>query len=137
VAVSSAEVFDYQLGWIEAWGPTITGTSSPVFPGKTISAIGTGFSGFDLDEGSTGDSTTSATNYPLFQIYRLDNQQVRWLTPDPDHPFTETAFTAAAFSEFPFGHALLTAHVNGISNQSQVVLFRDFYRLRLPLVLRN
>ena len=96
------------LGYQEAWRPTVTGATSPLFPGRQLSATGTGFQGYNLAEGSGGNFPSSATNYPLVQLYRLDNQQVRWLTPDPGNPFTKTTFTSGAVTGFPTGYALIT-----------------------------
>jgi hypothetical protein len=108
-----------------------------LIPGKKLSATGTGFRGYNLAEGSSGNSPSSATNYPLVRLYRLDNQQVRWLTPDPNNPFTDTAYTSTAVTGFPFGHALLTVFVNGIPGESRIILLKNFYHLYLPLLLKN
>jgi hypothetical protein len=136
-AVESAEVFDNQLGWTGTWKPTITNAASPLFPGKVLSAAGTGFRGYHLTEGSGGTYSSSATNYPLVRLCRLDNQQVRWLNPDQAHPFTETAFTSTGVTGFPVGHALLTVFVNGIPSESKVIVLRDFFHLYLPQLLKN
>jgi hypothetical protein len=118
----------------EAWRPTLTTATSPLLPGRPLSAAGTGFRGGNYTEASSGGYSSSATNYPLFQLYRLDNQQVRWLAPDPAHPFTETAYTSTAVTDFPVGPALLTAFVNGIPSDSRVIFLRNSYHLFLPLI---
>ncbi len=132
-----SELYDLGLGFSESWRPTVTGATSPLFPGRQLSVTGTGFRGYNLAEGSGGNSINSATNYPLVQLYRLDNQHVRWLTPDPNNPFTDTAYTSTAVTGFPFGHALLTVFVNGIPGESRIILLKDFYHLYLPLLLKN
>ena len=54
-----------------------------------------GFRGYRLTEASGGATNNSATNYPLVQIRRLDNEQIAWAAPSM---ITATAVTASYFN---------------------------------------
>jgi len=128
------ELFDPGLGFQPAWRPTINTTNSPLDPGDSLTLGGNGLRGYGYAEGSGGTNTNSATNYPLVQIMRLDNEQVRWLPPNPAHPFSASAFTSQPLDDWPAGYALVTVFVNGLPSQSAIVLVNPSTRLYLPLV---
>ncbi len=119
------------------WRPTITTTNSPLDPGDRLTIGSNGLRGYGYTEASGGATTNSATNYPLVQLMRLDNEQVRWLPPDPSSPFSTDAFTSQPVDDWPAGYALVTVFVNGLPSQSAIVLINPpTYRVYLPLVTR-
>jgi hypothetical protein len=84
-------------------------------------------------------TVNSATSYPLVQLRRGDNEQVRWLRPDPTTGFSDTTFTSAPTpSDFPLGHALVIVFVNGIPSISEIILVHTGAgEVYLPLIKRD
>jgi N-acetylneuraminic acid mutarotase len=117
------ELYDPQ-GWASGptMGPTIDDISNPLVPGSQLGLTGTGFRG--ISEASGGATNSSATNYPLVQLRRLDSGRILWLPPDADNPFTDTTFRSRAFQDFQTGHCLVTVFVNGIPSVSQFTNFQ-------------
>ena len=90
--------------------------SSPLTLGNALSLTGSGFRGYQFSEASGGWTNNSATNYPLVQIRRLDNEQWLWVPPSA---FNNTSFTSLPVTNLPGGSALVTVFVNGIPSTSQ------------------
>jgi uncharacterized repeat protein (TIGR01451 family) len=120
-SLASAELYDRGLGSNPAWRPSLVAVTSPLLPGSALTIAGSGFRGYGLTEASSGTTMNSATNYPLVQLRRLDNGQVRWLLPDPDRPFSATTFTALPVTGLPGGPHLVTVFVNGIASLSRMI----------------
>jgi hypothetical protein len=106
---------------------------SPLELGQPLHAGGAGFR--RVSEASGGGTRNSATNYPLLQLRRLDNEQVQWLLPDPSVPFSDTAFTSIPVEDFTPGPVLVTIFVNGIPCESEIIVVIEPFRTYLPLVL--
>ena len=120
-SVASAELYDRGLGFDPAWRPSLAAVTSPLLPGSALTIAGSGFRGYGLTEASGGATRNSATNYPLVQLRRLDNGQVRWLLPDPDQPFSAATFTALPITGLSGGPHLVTVFVNGIASLSRMI----------------
>jgi N-acetylneuraminic acid mutarotase len=116
--LASAEVYEIGLVITPAWRPSIEAITSPLAIGQELIASGNGWRGYGHTEGSSGGTNNSATNFPLLQLYRLDNAQTLWL---PTHAFSETGLTSLPLSDFAPGPALATIYVNGIPSQSQII----------------
>jgi uncharacterized delta-60 repeat protein len=116
--LSSTELYDMGLGFMPTWQPTLSTVTSPITVGQAITATGTGWRGYGHTEASGGGYNSSATNYPLVQLYRLDNAQTLWL---PTSIFTETALTTLPLSGYAAGHSLATVFVNGIPSAAQII----------------
>jgi hypothetical protein len=109
-----------------------------VLPDSAFHVEGSGFLGYRWTDTGGGNAASSATNYPLLQLHRLDNDQVRWLLPDPSVPFTTTALTSLPATGFPRGVALVTVFVNGIPSQSRLVRIGEvWYRIFLPILVKS
>jgi len=119
--ISSAELYDDGLGFDPAWRPTLAEVMSPLPLGKPLAIQGRGFRGTNLTEAACGSTKSSATNYPLAQLRRLDNEQVRWLPPDPAAPFSATSFTSLPVAAFPLGPTWVTVFVNGIPSEARCI----------------
>jgi hypothetical protein len=132
--LASAEVYDRGLGFQAAWRPVLSTISSLLNVGGRLRAGGQGFRG--LSEAFGGTSQDSATNYPLVQLCRVDNEQVRWLRPARMTGFSDTAFTSAPVTGFPAGHALVTVFVNGIPSISRMVMMTASRRVYLPIIVK-
>lgn len=116
--LDSAEVYDRDLGFDEAWRPTVNSVTSPLTLGNALSLTGSGFRGYLFTEAGGGGYNSSATNYPLVQIRRLDNEQLLWVPPSASS-FNDTSFTSLPVTNTLGGPALVTVFVNGIPSVSQ------------------
>jgi hypothetical protein len=115
--IGSAELFDRGLGFMDAWRPVLTSATSPLPLGTPLSATGSQFRGISEASGSNS-AQNSPTDYPLVQLHRLDNDQTRFLLPDPSGTWSNTSFTSVPVTDFPAGHALVTVFTNGIPSIS-------------------
>jgi hypothetical protein len=113
---TSAELYDRGLGFEEVWRPTVNTVTSPLTLGNALALPGSGYRGFQFEEASGGGTNNSATNYPLVQIRRLDNEQWLWVLPSA---FNNLSFTSLPVTNIPAGPALVTVFVNGIPSTSQ------------------
>ena len=77
-------------------------------------AVATGF--MPLLEASGGATNNSASNAPVFQIQRIDNDQSIFVPNDTTVNYTDTVFTgsATAFAGFPAGPVRVRVWVNGV-----------------------
>ena len=113
----SAELFDRGLGFVEAWRPVLTSATSPLLLGTSLSLTGSQFRG--LSEGSGNNSAqNSPTDYPLVQLHRLDNGQMRFLLADT---WSDASFTSVPVTDFAAGHALVTVFTNGVPSIARIV----------------
>ena len=65
-----------------------------------------------------------SANYPLVQLRRIDNGNIRWLANDPSVPWTDTTFSSRPTPGLQSGHTLVTVFVNGQQSLSRVVMVR-------------
>jgi uncharacterized repeat protein (TIGR01451 family) len=72
-------------------------------------------------EASSGDTQSAATNYPLLQLRRVDNDQQFFISPDPAQSWTYTSFTTPTLSGLPLGFYRATLFVNGIPSQARLI----------------
>ncbi len=117
-SLASAELYDAGLGYDAAWQPALSSVTSPLLLGNPFTATGSGFRGYGLGEASGGATNSSATNYPLVQLRRLDSEQTRWL---PLAAFDATSLATDPLAGFPPGPSLVTVFVNGIPSASKVI----------------
>jgi hypothetical protein len=111
------EIYDVGRGEQVGWRPIIGNTTSPVASGAPLGVNGNGFLG--LGQGDTGlGSNQGATNYPLVQLRRLDNEEVRWLPVDEAIGWSGTSFQSVPVFGFTAGPALVTVFTNGIPSVS-------------------
>jgi hypothetical protein len=98
----------------------LTSATSPLALGASLSATGSQFRAISEASGSNS-AQNSPIDYPLVQLRRLDNDQTRFLLPDPSGTWSDTSFTSAAIIDFPAGHALVTVFTNGIPSISKII----------------
>jgi hypothetical protein len=116
----TAEVYDVGRGEDPLWRPVLATVTDPLEDGAPLVATGSQFQG--LSEASTGlGYMHSATNYPLIQLRRLDNEDVRWLFVDPVTGWSDTDFTSLPLGGLAPGPALVTVFTNGIPSDSRLV----------------
>jgi len=133
-ALYSAELYDPGLAPVAVLRPVldpvyISSTNNALIgasPGSAVdnitgAATATGF--MPRGEASGGSTNNSATNYPVFQVQRIDNGQMRFIPNDESLDTTDTAFISAAdaFVGFPPGPMLVRAWVNGVPGVAQYV----------------
>lgn len=135
---ASAELYNMfgTSAFNSAWRPTLADIPTQKY-NKPISLSGTQFRGFQLGEGAGGTTTGSTTNYPLAQLRRIDNNQVRWLPLDAKASFSDTTFPSVSLSSVLSGPApvVVTIYVNGIPSEFKsfkVELIKNY----LPLLKR-
>lgn len=100
--------------------PSITTVTNPLVEGSSLAATGTRFKG--VSEASGGESAQgSASNYPLVQLRRLDNDLVRWLFPDQLNGWTDGTFSSRAQTGLQPGPSLVTVFTNGVPSLSSMI----------------
>jgi hypothetical protein len=115
VATATADLFAIGLGFSDARRPIISGVPAFINQPAPVLLSGSGFLGDS--EASGGATNNSATNYPLLQLMRFDNEQVVTPLSDPTMPWSDTTFTSVtlgAGTPLPIGHYRLTIFTNGI-----------------------
>ena len=112
-------------------------------PGSVTDANGatlsTGF--MPLLEADGGGTNNSASNAPVLQAQRLDNEQMRFIPNDSSVNVTDTDFAGSvtALAGFPPGPVLVRVWVNGVPSaalQSTILrdeIFRDSFDESAPL----
>ncbi|MGH9803126.1 MAG: kelch repeat-containing protein, partial [Blastocatellia bacterium] len=81
VLVDKVELYDVGLDAVPSVAPAIV-TTNWNGSGNPLCATGIRFQGGG--EAAGGNSTGSNANYPVVQLMRLDNEQIYFLTPDPN-----------------------------------------------------
>jgi len=114
-AQSSAELYDSGFGFGSTARPVIT---SGTFAAG-LSVNGTGFTG--ISEGSSGSTNSSATNYPIVQLQRIDNDQVFFLLSDPTTNWSNTSFTSQTLAGMPAGYYRATVFTSGIPSIATIL----------------
>ncbi|HEX9822894.1 MAG TPA: hypothetical protein VGB51_00670, partial [Actinomycetota bacterium] len=83
---------------------------------------GTGFRGDSEAAGSSFSS--SATNYPLVQLMRIDSGQTFFPLSDPEANWSDTTFsseTIGTITPIPAGHYGITVYTNAIPSLQKIV----------------
>jgi N-acetylneuraminic acid mutarotase len=117
----SAELYDPGLGFLNNRRPVITATNNPTPLGTPLILTGTNFTGDSEAAGGNSDQA-SATNYPLVQMRRLDNDQVFWTAPDSSSTTWNGSYQSRALNGLPFGQYVVTAFVNAIPSLPKMLL---------------
>jgi hypothetical protein len=116
----TAEAFDVNRGEDPAWRPILTGVTNPLVEGQPLVAVGTGFTGVGEASGGLG-YMHSASNYPLVQLHRVDNDAVRWLPVDPAVGWADTDFASIPVNNCVPGPTRVTVFTNGIPSVARVI----------------
>ncbi len=129
---SNAEFFDPGFGYETSWRPSFdpAGISllqdAATFTGSQLRGVG-------YAEGNGGTASSSANNYPLVSLRRLDNDELIWLS---TRQFSTNSFTVSTNWWGQPGPAVMTVFVNGIPSLSQTVTIGEAERIYLPLCTR-
>ncbi|MBO9663143.1 kelch repeat-containing protein [Dokdonella sp.] len=117
--VNGAEIFDPGLAPVAALQPQLDAASAFLLQTSQLAATGSGFR--PAREAANGRADGSATNYPVFQVQRLDNAQTRFVANDGSVALSDTAFTGSttALDGFPAGPVLVRTWVNGVPSAAR------------------
>jgi uncharacterized protein (TIGR03437 family) len=126
---SSAEIYDVGLNVVAKARPSINAASWGG-AGKAVCVGGVQFQG--VSEGDSADTQNSPANYPVVQMMRLDNEQIIYLSPDPNATACAggaKGWTNNTYASFPVtagnfagGSVLLTVFTNGIPSGKSFTL---------------
>jgi uncharacterized repeat protein (TIGR01451 family) len=128
--LSSAELYDPGLGFVDARRPRIAALAltAPTQP-FALRMTGSGFRASTQQsvgallgsEASSGGTQSSASNYPLLQLQRLDNNQQFFVPSDPATSWSDTAWISTSMSALPLGPYRATLFVNAIPSFTRLV----------------
>jgi hypothetical protein len=119
--LATAERYDVGLGFAAARRPVITTVSTltnPFAVGFPLKLTGSKFTG-DGDA-SGGGTQNSASNMPLVQLRRLDNDSTQWLTPDTTNPGSPAQYTSAALHGFTLGWYAITMFSTAVPSETKI-----------------
>lgn len=110
--LTSAELYNPGLGFADPQGrPALTRVSTLVALGGPLIATGSFFKG--IGEASDGGFQSSASNTPMLQLRRVDNDQTLVLPAGPGG-WSNTTVNATVPESFNQGPALVTILTNGV-----------------------
>jgi len=119
-ATNTAEVYDAGLGFAFLRQPVLSSVTNPASLTGSILVSGSGFRGDS--EASGGSYNSSATNFPLLQLQRIDSEQSFFVRSDPSVNWTDTSFQSVALSGVSPGHYRVTVITNAIPSLQQIIL---------------
>jgi hypothetical protein len=98
---------------------------------STGAVVATGF--MPRLEASGGGTNGSATNIPVFQVQRIDNEQMRFIPSDGTIEFSDTQFAGkpGALGGFPVGPLMIRVWVNGVPSWAR------YARLTAPCAIAD
>src|SRR4029077_2763579 len=99
------------------WQPEIDRAPLTLRSGNRLRLMGSRFQG--ISQASGGNTQDSSSNYPIVQLGRLGNEQVSFLSVDPQVGWSHTSFTSGQTKAFPPGPAEVTIFTNGIPSVSK------------------
>jgi N-acetylneuraminic acid mutarotase len=132
--LGTSELYGPSAGFSPVWRPGLGTPTAKVIIGQALTlTLASDLRGKNYADGAGGGQNSSPSNYPLVQLRRVDNNQVRWLLPDPEAGFSATSFTSLPVTKFASGPAVVTVFVNGIPSLSKTILFENI-TVYLPVV---
>jgi hypothetical protein len=116
-ATATAEIFDEGLGFSDGRRPAV---STAMLSSGAVTVTGIGFRGDS--EGSGGSFSSSATNYPLLQLTRIDNEQTFFALSDPATNWSDTSFNSVTLgSNLLNGAYRVTIFTNAIPSLQKLI----------------
>lgn len=128
--LSSTEQYNVGLGYPDMRRPGILSSPTALAQPGVVTVTGFGFRGDS--ESSDGSTHSSATNYPLLHLQRVDNGQTLFLRPGT---WSDTTFTSTTHSTLADGHYRLTIITNGIPSVQRFILFTGMGSPATPAII--
>jgi hypothetical protein len=122
-AIAGAAVYDLGLGAAFARRPILLQLSNVPRVGLPFTLTGGGFTGDS--EAASASTNSSASNYPLVNLRRLDGDGSYWLAPDHAAERSANLFVSRPLQPLPYGQYAVTMFVNGIGSAACIVSIRD------------
>jgi hypothetical protein len=119
MAVSTADLFSEGLGFSESRRPVISNPPTSISQPGQLVLDGTGFRGDSEASGSA--SNNSATNYPILQLMRIDNEQSFFVLSDLATNWSDTVFSSQTLNALPSGQYRVTIFTNAIPSLSKII----------------
>ena len=119
---NTAEAFDLGLGFSDARRPVLSTAPNSLVQPASLVLSGTGFRGDS--EGSGSSVNNSATNYPVLQLMRIDNEQTFFPLSNSATNWSDTAFssgTLGAGTPLPRGYYRITIFTNAIPSFQKII----------------
>jgi hypothetical protein len=121
-ANSSADLFDEGLGFSDARRPVISQITGSLNQNDSVSLAGSGFRGDS--EGASSGTNSSATNYPLLQLTRIDNEQSFFVFSNLTTNWSDSSFVSRPLGgtgTVPAGVYRATVFTNAIPSLQKIV----------------
>jgi hypothetical protein len=121
-ATNTAEIFDEGLGFSDGRRPVVSTATNPLLQAAALIFSGSRFRGDSV--ASSSSTNTSATNYPLLQLTRIDNEQSFFVLSDPTANWSDTSFTSVvvgAANLLPIGYYRATIFANAIPSLQNII----------------
>lgn len=116
-ALGTAEVYDAGLGVVTSRAPVVSSSTTTLAQPGALSFTGTAFLGDS--EASGGSLNQSATNYPIAQLRRVDNDQTIYVLASS---FTSTGFSSVTLSALASGYYRATIFTNSLPSLERIIL---------------
>ncbi len=118
-SLNSMELFDLGAFTGDARRPTVNTIAPTIGQPRKLTLSGTGFQ--SDSEGSGGGTNSSATNYPLFRLQRLDNGLTTFVEPDPAVSWSATSFQSTSLYGLQAGYYQAALVANAIPSHARLL----------------
>ena len=133
--LNTAEVFDAGLSFSDARRPVIASATDPLLMPASLVLSGNGFRGDSQADG--GSPQSSATNYPIVQLMRIDNDQVFFPLSDPATNWSDTTFSSETLGTtstlLPVGQYRVTVFTNATPSVQKIIDIEGSTTPQVPL----
>ena len=119
VATNTTEIFDADVGFSAARRPVILTAPDLLIQPASLVLTGIGFRGDS--EASGGSFSSSATNYPLLQLQRIDNEQIFFPLSNSATNWSDTTFSSEFLGNIPIGQYRVTIFTNAIPSFQKII----------------
>ena len=117
--LAGAELYDSGLGFSDNLRPVISSIAFDATNPTKLVIAGNGLKG--VSEASGGSTNSSATNYPLLQLQRVDNDQTSFILSDSATGWSNSTFKSASLYGLPGGTYRATIFANAIPSLQQFI----------------
>ncbi len=133
-STNTAELFDLGLGFSDARRPALSAATDPLLQPSSLVLSGTGFRGDS--EGSGSSFNSSATNYPVAQLTRIDNEHTVFPLSHSATNWSDTTFSSETLGALFIGHYRVTIFTNGIPSYQKIIVIEPEGLLRITSITK-